>query len=44
MAQSQTPDHIRATHSPDDCPVDGCETERFSRVGMEYHLLREHGY
>lgn len=38
------PLHIKRSQQPDGCPVDDCETERYSRIGMEYHLIREHGY
>lgn len=44
LSDDATPRHIRETFDADDCPVDDCDVERFSRVGMEYHLIREHGY
>jgi hypothetical protein len=27
---------------PEECPVEGCSTTRYTSLGMGYHLLREH--
>jgi len=28
---------------PRECPRDGCEETRLTSLGMDYHLIRDHG-
>ena len=38
------PLHIKRSQQPDECPISGCDESRYSRIGMEYHLIRSHDY
>lgn len=33
---------VKHTFVPSECPREGCDEERYSQIGMEFHLLRDH--
>lgn len=33
---------VTGTFDSEECPVKRCDEERYSTIGMEFHLMRDH--